>query len=349
MSINVLLVDDDPTTRKLLSYFIEGTPDLRIIGQAVNGREAVQKVEELSPDVVLMDVNMPEMNGLEATREIMDRFPTPIVVFSASSRDANIAFQAVDAGAVSILKKPGMTQSLSYQDSVKEFLNTLRAMARVRVIRHAKAGRTPIREKTEFIESTAGDARLRPEIISIVASTGGPQTLGGIIKNLPSTFKLPVVIVQHITPEFVTPLVNWLNAISQLPIRIAQSSEPMLPGTIYLAPGNRHLQLTHDGSFELSNTPANVPHIPSGDVLLTSVAQHYGARAVGIVMTGMGKDGAAGLRAMYEAGAMTIAQDEASCVVFGMPQEAIALGAVRRTLSASDILKLLLQYVDDGV
>jgi two-component system chemotaxis response regulator CheB len=289
------------------------------------------------------------MDGLEATRQIMYATPTPIVLISAhlNTQETNIAFEAISAGAVSVMKKPGLTQSLSYQDSVKEFLNTLRAMSSVRVIRHSRSSRAPVQTPADsFIQNPLSEHE-QPEIVAIVASTGGPHTISEIVKHLPSTFTAPVVIVQHITPDFVAPLVEWMGTVSALPVRVAQPGERPLPGTIYFAPGKFHLRMNRSHRFELNDTPPDVPHIPSGDVFLESIAQHYGPRAVGVVLTGMGNDGALGLRAMYEAGAVTVAQDEATSVVFGMPQEAIALGAVCRTLAPSAISELLITMVQE--
>lgn len=219
-------------------------------------------------------------------------------------------------------------------------------MSGVRVIRHAKVGHTQTRDIGKIVATLRADSKPRPEIISIVASTGGPQAVSEIIRHLPVTFNLPIVIVQHITADFVPPLVNWLSTISHLPIQVACSGQHPEPGKIYFAPAKTHLRLGSNHRFELSDTPTNVPHIPSGDVFLESVAQHYASRAVGIILTGMGNDGARGLRAMYDAGAFTVAQDAESCVVFGMPQEAITMGAVRQTLNPTEIFKLLLQYTN---
>lgn len=344
MPIRLLLVDDSPTARQLLAHIISSAPDMTIVGQAANGVQAVQMVEQLSPDLVLMDVTMPQMDGLEATREIMHRKPTPIVIISATvnTNETSIAFEAISAGALQVLRKPGGPMSSDYNASVKELLGALRAMAGVHVIRHVRSARLPIQTGTP--QPRPSTANAQPEIVAIASSTGGPQTLAEIIKNLPPTFSLPVVIVQHITPEFVTPLVEWLSTVTKLPVRVAVSGEHPVQGTIYFAPGRQHLQLTRDHRFGFTDVPANVPHIPSGDVLLESVAQHYGACAVGIVLTGMGSDGARGLRSMHNAGALTIAQDEASCVVFGMPKEAAALGAARHILPPSEIAKLLNQF-----
>ncbi len=348
MAIKVLLVDDNESTLLLWKRILVSARDMQVVGQAGNGRDAVRMVEELHPDVVLMDVMMPIMNGLEATREIMSLSPTPIIVTSANftSLECSIAFEAINAGAVSVIKKPGTTQTLSPEDSIKEFVNTLRAMSDVRVIRHRKADAPAALNEpvSSMIQHRDGDAK--PEIVAIAVSTGGPQTLAQILANLPTTFQLPIVVVQHIAADFVSSLVSWLNTVSRLPVCEAQAGEAPRAGTVYIAPGGIHLQLTDDHRFALTDAPANVAHIPSGDVLLTSVAEHYGAHAIGIVLTGMGSDGAHGLRAMRDAEALTIAQDEASSVIFGMPQEAIALGAARLTLPPPAIAKFLQRYAN---
>lgn len=344
MPIKVLLVDDSPTARLILSQMVNSAPDMKLVGQAVDGLQAVQMVTELSPDIILMDVTMPRMDGLEATREIMNVKPTPIIVISATAEanETSLAFEAVNAGALQVLQKPGGPQSPNYDTYVKGLLDTLRAMSDVRVIRHVKSGRSTASGRGEAPSVPTRTAQI--ELIAIVSSTGGPQALGEIIKTLPANFSLPVVIVQHIAPDFVTPLVDWLSTLSRLPVRVAQPGAHPLPGTIYIAPGSKHLVLTRDRRFELSDTPANLLHMPSGDVLLESVARSYGPRGVGVVLTGMGADGARGLRAMYDEGAMTIAQNEASCIVFGMPQQAIALGAARLTLPPTEIGRVLQQY-----
>ncbi|WP_119070705.1 chemotaxis-specific protein-glutamate methyltransferase CheB [Aggregatilinea lenta] len=346
MPIKVLLVDDSPTARLVLANIISSAPDMQLVGEATNGARAIRMVEELRPDVVLMDLIMPQMDGLEATREIMHLWPTPIVMISSGldKNETTIAFEAVNAGAVSVLQKPGPPGNAAYTASVKEVLATLRIMSSVRVIRHLKPNGASARLPGVLEPVNVVNPGTCPEIVAIVSSTGGPQTLATIITALPPTFSLPVVIVQHITTDFVLPLVEWLGTVSKLPVRIAQAGECLVPGTVYFAPGGKHLQFASDHRVELADTPANVPHIPSGDVLLASVARRYSARAVGVVLTGMGSDGAKGLRAMYDAGAITIAQNEESCVVFGMPKEAIALGAARHTLPPGEIAKLLQQY-----
>lgn len=346
MPIRVLLTDDDPIARDCLAQMIGNSPDMQIVGLASNGLQAVHMAMGIHPDVVVLDAHIVHMNVIETIREIMDANPVPIVVVCSTTchNEADLALDAIKAGAVAVLQKPDVNNKTECKAVIKELMNSIRAMSGVRVIRHPKAGHTHTRDISKLLATAGSDSNTKPEIISIVASTGGPQALSEIIKHLPITFNLPIVIVQHITADFVPPLVNWLSTISHLPVQIACSGQCPEAGNIYFAPAKKHLRLGSTHHFELSDTPMNVPHIPSGDVFLESVAQHYASRAVGIILTGMGNDGARGLRAMYNAGAITVAQNAESCVVFGMPHEAITLGAVRQTLNPTEISQLLLQY-----
>ncbi len=344
MSIRVLIADDNPPARDLLARIFIDAPGMMLVGTATNGLQAVQMVAKHNPTVLVLDARIPHMDVLETIGDIMNKHPIPIVVVDATaSAESNVAEEAVKLGALAVLQKPTSKTAPDYRASVTELVSTVRAMSGVRVIRHSRiANAIASQAATTW---SASDTRCEPEIVSIVASTGGPQTLAEIIKSLPPTFNLPIVIVQHITPEFLVSFVGWLNTISPLPVHLAKSGEIPLPGNIYLAPGNAHLKLSCNRSFQMSRTPRNLPHMPSGDVLLESVAQYYGPRALGMVLTGMGSDGALGLRAMYDAGAMTVAQERESCVIFGMPQEAISIGGARQTLTPVEISKLLQQYV----
>ncbi len=345
--LSVLVVDDSPTTRQMLVSLVNATPDMRVVGEAGTGKQAVKLTHKLRPRVIVMDLVMPEMDGLEATREIMHALPTPIVVVSASltSFETDIAFQAVSAGALMMLHKPAGPHDPDHPAQVAELLSAARAMAGVHVIHHPKPGNGsngagPLTAPVE-VQAVLPGPIMPPKIVAIAASTGGPGALGEIVEKLPADFPLPVVVVQHIAPDFVGSLVEWLSSRTSLKVAVSKPHHQPLPGTVYVAPGGAHLRLTASLRFELTENPSSVPHRPSCDVLLESVARSYGPQAIGIVLTGMGEDGARGLRAMHDVGAFTIAQDEASSVVFGMPREAVARGGARCVLPLSEIPAVL--------
>jgi two-component system chemotaxis response regulator CheB len=345
--LNVLIVDDSPTTRMLLREAISATSDLRVVGEAVDGIQAVKLAAELRPNVILMDLIMPGMDGLAATREIMHDTPTPIVMTSASldTQETNIAFRAIQAGALTTIRKPDGPRSPGYESQVAQLVSTLRAMAGVQVIHHWKRP-DPLPAAPAINPTGTLHFNATPEIIGIASSTGGPAALNIILQNLPADFKLPIVIAQHISADFVPSLVSWLKTITALDVSLARAGDRPRPGSVYLAPGDMHLSIGHGGRFVLDQS--NQHFVPSANVLLSSMAHHFGPRAIGIVLTGMGDDGARGLRAMYDKGAFTIAQDEATSVVYGMPQQALLMGAVRKVLPISAISPYLVKLIGAG-
>ena len=339
--LKVLVVDDSPTARALLGYIVDSAPDMCVVGLAKNGLEAVRMTHDLHPHVILMDLIMPGMDGLEATREIMHAAPTPIVLVTASleAHETDIAFRAMSTGALAVLRKPDGPQHADFEAQVVVLLNKLRLMADVRVIRHRKTQTSP--KVSPLRDPNWTHTPTHTEMIALVASTGGPGALVTIMQQLPPDFMIPIVIVQHISPDFVASLQAWMARSAALPVALAQHGARPKPGSIYLAPGGKHLRLTRGHRFEVDENPGTARHVPSGDILLESVAQSYGNRAIGVVLTGIGEDGARGLRAMYDTGAFTIAQDEATSVVYGMPKAAHALGAVSQVLSLPDIAPAL--------
>jgi two-component system chemotaxis response regulator CheB len=352
--LKVLVADDSPTARLLMTAMIEGAPDMRVVGQATNGTEAVTLARQQQPDVILMDIVMPGLDGLEATREIMHDTPTPIVLVSATldTREADIAFQAINAGALTVQQKPAGVNHPSHKIEAARLLSTLRAMAGVHVIHHWKRHTTqsasPVPAAPAHLPRQLDQAAqgTHPELVAIVSSTGGPAALREILQALPADFGLPVVVVQHIAADFVPSLAQWLPHITPLAVTIAEQGGVPEPRRVYLAPGGVHLRLNRARRFVLGPEPSGGAHIPSGDVLFESVAASYGKQAIGVILTGMGSDGARGLLAMRQAGALTIAQDEATSVVYGMPREAAALGAVQQILPLPEIAGVLTYLAD---
>jgi two-component system chemotaxis response regulator CheB len=350
MSTRVLIVEDSPTQRLALTRMIESTPDLVVCGQAADGEQAIRLAEELRPDVISMDVLMPRLDGLNATRQIMAVCPTPIVVVSSvsASRDT---MEILRAGALAAIEKPPATTAPDYSARCAEIIRLLRLMSAVHVIRHWPADDIrPAQSATPLVGSTgplrpnnisAGTAGSFPAIVGIGASAGGPGALATVLSQLPADFPLPILVVQHLSAEFVPGLAEWLDRASALRVRLAVFGEVPAPGTVYIAPGGTHLRLGTERQHVLDSDNGLYRHCPAVDALFESLTEAYGAQAIGVVLTGMGDDGAAGLRTMRDAGARTIAQDEASCVVFGMPGAAISLGAAEFILPLDRISSAL--------
>jgi two-component system chemotaxis response regulator CheB len=316
---------------------LQNTPDFQVVGTARNGVEAVRLALRLKPDVITMDVYMPEMDGFEATRQIMTEIPCPVVIISASAdkNQRDLSFNALQAGALSVLEKPTMNDS---PEVFQALVRQVKLMSEVKVVRRwsdssARLTRHPAAELPALVRNS----QPKIQLVAIASSTGGPGTLAEILSKLPATFPAPILVVQHITPGFSAGLASWLNQQTPLTVRLADHAEEPKPGQVLLAPDNHHLVVNSMGLVALQNTPPVSSQRPSANVLFQSVAQVYGSTAIGVILTGMGSDGADGLLAMRQAGAHTIAQDKETCVVFGMPAVAIELGAAEQILPANRI------------
>jgi two-component system chemotaxis response regulator CheB len=334
--IRVLLVDDSPIALHLLQRLLSHVPDIEVAGTAADGRQALDLLPALKPDVICTDLHMPKMDGLAFTRAVMHDYPLPILVVSVSvgPGSPNI-FQLLEAGAVDVYPKPRAILETDEARLARDLAAKIRILAGVHVFRRSSA--TP--------RTTAPPLSPRPRdrvrIVAVGASTGGPQALRAILSQLPTGFAAPLVCVQHIGSGFLQPMVEWLAEGSPLPVRIAAQGEHPLPGVAYFAPEDHHLELDANGCFTLSQAPPCDGHRPSVTVTLRSMAQRFGPATVGILLTGMGHDGAEGMAAIAAAGGVTIAQDEASSVVYGMPREAVALGAVQLLLPLEQIAPAL--------
>ena len=352
--IKVLLVEDSPVATIVLKRIFGTSPEIIVVGTACNGLEALQLIPKLQPDVICTDLHMALMNGLEFTQEVMQKYPRPILVISASVQadDTQNVFQLLNAGALDVFPKPMGGLTCDDDRLAKELIAKIKILSGVKVFtRHQKLGRT---EKSEIHLKTyhlpVSDPRFPlknlkfqdVKILAVGASTGGPQALHAIISQLPANLPVPVVCVQHISEGFLQGLVDWLGAESKLPVKIAQHGDLAQAGTVYFPPEKRHLELGSLGRFVCSQANSVGGHCPSVTVTFKSVANFYGRAAAGVLLTGMGRDGAEGMEAIARVGGLTIAQDEASCVVFGMPKEAIALGAAQYVLPVSAIAPLLL-------
>lgn len=344
--IRVLVVDDSPTVREALVIMLQGVPDLQVVGQARDGQEAAQMTARLRPDVITMDIRMPRVDGLEATRQIMSTTPTPIVVVANSiyESELDIAFNAIAAGALTVVEKPQGLITTDFSTVRDSLVSTVRLMAGVPVIHHwRKDAQKGV--PAQPLQTAASLARIRPrqplEVIGIASSTGGPAALAKLLRALAPEFTLPIVIVQHITGGFVTGLAHWLSHETKRPVSVAQQGELLQPGMILLAPDDRHIQISRRKSVELSQDAPYRGLRPSANYLFHSLASTYGPHAAGLILTGMGDDGADGLAALHTAGGMTLAQDEASCIVYGMPREAIARRVIDHVLALDQMAPTL--------
>jgi two-component system chemotaxis response regulator CheB len=333
--LRILIAEDTRLFTQALKDVLEEDRGIVVCGMACNGQEAVKKAKELKPDLIIMDINMPVMSGMEAIEEIMATNPTPILVVTANASQ-RVLFQALEHGALDLVLKQKVWPSGEKEQA--GFREKVRMLSDVRVIRHVAAKLTRIKEGK-------GISTVAKYAVAIAGSTGGPQALHRLLRALPADFPAPVLVVQHMTYGFSHGLVNWLDGECPLEVRIASHGDPVEPGRVLLAPDGVHMKVGKGGAVVLDSSEPVSGQRPSATVLFRSVAQVFGTRAVGVVITGMGRDGAEGLRDIYEVGGITIAQDEKSSLVYGMPKAAAELGVVQSVLPLDEIPQALLQAI----
>lgn len=350
--IKVLLVDDSAVVRQVVLALLEREPDIQVIGTASDPLFAMDKMARQWPDVILLDVEMPRMDGITFLRKIMAERPTPVVICSSlTEKGAETTLQALAAGAVEIISKPKIGLKSFLQDSAAELLAAIRAAAQAnlnQLLKHA-ASATPVSPKLHadaILPAGNGQAMAQTteRVVAIGTSTGGTQALEVVLTALPRVCP-GIVIVQHMPEKFTASFAERLNSLAQIEIREARNNDRVIPGLALIAPGGKHMLLKRSGAYyhvEVVNGPLVNRHRPSVDVLFRSVARFAGRNATGIIMTGMGDDGARGLKELHDSGARTYAQDEASCVVFGMPKEAIKLGGVDQVINLHAIASVIL-------
>jgi two-component system chemotaxis response regulator CheB len=342
--IRVLVVEDSAAVREFLLAVLGGDPDIEVVGTAVDGEQAIEMARRLRPDVITMDVHMPKIDGVEATRRIMQTDPRPIVIVSSSSALGEVSdtFAAIEAGALAAVPRPEGLTHANHERSARELLQTVQTMAEVKVVR-----RWPQRASRSAVMPLPA-ASAGPPIVAIGASTGGPPVLHQIRAALPASFPAAVLVVQHITPGFTKGFADWLGQGSALPVGIARHCQTLAGGQVYIAPDGHEMAVAAGGKIVLTPCPANCTLCPSVSHLFESVARVYRSRAVAGLLSGMGRDGASELRLLRDCGAATFAQDKESSAVHGMAGEAIRLGAARYVLPVEGIAPVLISLMEAG-
>jgi len=349
--ISVLIVEDSPVARDYLRYILEADPGIRVAGVAESGEAALALLAVRTPDVILMDIHLPGIDGFETTRRIMASTPVPIVVCTASTRasEMHTVMRAIEAGALAAVKKPrGLADPEAGADALA-LVRTVKLMSEVKVVRRwtrtpptpAPAAAVAAAVAASVAAAPYAAGALDAAVVAIGASTGGPPVIAQILSRLSPSFPAPILVVQHISAGFTVGLAEWLATASGMPVSVARGGETPLPGHVYLAPDGLHMVIGPRGQLQTTeHAPVNGLR-PSVGVLFRSVAERFGPRAIGVLLSGMGRDGADELKLMADRGALTVAQSEESCVVFGMPGEAVRLGAARLVLAPEHIAALL--------
>lgn len=345
--IRVLIVDDSAFMRKVLETILVSDENVQVVGHAKDGREAVRLSESLKPDVITMDINMPVMDGLQATAEIMTTNPRPIVVVSSESRQgAASTLRALELGAIEFVAKPSSGIDLDMHSVREDLLRKVRLAAKVRVVRSASRVASAIKNADARTIAPPPVLASRPAaandqrfpVVILAASTGGPATVMRLAPGFTRDFPAAVILVQHMPAAFTTQYATQLSEFTGVRVKEAENNESLIPGTFYICPGGQHLRITSGGRIQLDGNSGRINgYLPNIDITMESVAAFAGPLSIGVILTGMGNDGTAGATAIKSAGGMVLAQDEATSVIFGMPAEAIKAGAVSQVLGIDDI------------
>jgi two-component system, chemotaxis family, protein-glutamate methylesterase/glutaminase len=346
----ILIVDDSAYMRKVLEELIRTDPNLEVAGHAQDGREAVALAQSLQPDVITMDINMPRVDGLEATQQIMTQNPRPILVVSSESRQgAASTLRALELGAIDFVTKPSSGVDLDMRTVRDELIRKLKMAAKVRVVRTAVIHDplTPAESKSPVQPANeAGNPEGRVPLVVIAASTGGPATLMRFVPRFPKNFPAAVILIQHMPVTFTSQLTLQLTEVSAIRVKEAEGNEPLRAGTFYICPGSHHLRISPTGRLKLDDGPRISGYRPCADVTFESAAAYGGANVLGVVLTGMGNDGARGAQAIKAARGWVLAQDEATSVIFGMPAEAIQTGTVDQVVGIDEMFPAIEKYLE---
>lgn len=340
MAIKVLIVDDSAFMRKVLSDIIHSDRELEVVGVARNGEEAIKKVQDLQPDVLTMDIEMPVMNGLDALAYLMSKSPIPVIMLSALTQEgATATIKALEYGAVDYISKPSGSISLDIDTKKDEILQKIKNASRVNVSRIKIIAKKSEKPKTDFKFKSG------KKLIAIGSSTGGPQALISVIKEIPGGIPAPILMVQHMPKEFTPTFAQRLDSIGRLNVKEAAEGDRVEPGWGYLAPGDYHMEL-NNGSIKLNQGPKVHSVRPAVDITFDSIARNYEGRVMAVILTGMGADGSGGIVSLKEKGAYLVAQDKESCIVYGMPKAAYETGILDKVLPLEKIPGEIIKFLE---
>jgi len=347
--IKVLIIDDSSFMRQELSRLISDDPEIEVIGTAFDGVNALKKLETLKPDVITLDIEMPQMDGLTFLKHIMISNPIPVVVISSlTQKGADVTLEAMRLGAVDIIAKPSGTISLDIKKQQLEIIQKIKAASKVDCSKIKRIHQQVPVNKQDKLESQMPGLSCK-HVVAIGVSTGGPQTLLHIIPKLPADLPAAVFVVQHMPPVFTKSFADRLNILSNLNVKEAESKDKVLQGNVYIAPGDFHMTVNKAGNIiEIGKEPSDTLHRPAVDVMMHSLVTSYGKNITGVILTGMGKDGAEGLKRIHDNGGKTIAESENTSVVYGMPREAVRLGAADYILDNDKIAQKIVELVKNN-
>jgi two-component system chemotaxis response regulator CheB len=346
--IRALIADGSAIMRTALSRMLDANPQIRVCGTARNGQEVVEKTKLLQPDVITLDVEMPVLNGVEALKRIMSECPRPVIMVSSETRKGSaVTIEALSAGAFDYLSKENFHRGLDTFKLGHDLIEKIEAASHSRFARERTAFQPPPPPSVLRI-NPAEKSHIVPRIVVLGTSTGGPRALQELLPELPGDLPVSMIVVQHMPPGFTAPFAKRLNSLSRVTVREAQHGETIVPGTVYIAPAGWHTTLVRDSphvSIRLSDTPTGTAHKPSVDVTMLSVAEVFGAYTLGIILTGMGSDGLEGMTTIHKAGGLTIGQDEATSVVYGMPRCCAERGILKRVVPLDQVPRHILQAI----
>ncbi|MCL5991915.1 MAG: chemotaxis-specific protein-glutamate methyltransferase CheB [Bacteroidetes bacterium] len=342
--IKVLIVDDSAVEIEFLDYMLGSDSDIKVIGKVRDGEDAIQFLTHTKPDVITMDIHMPNMDGYEATKIIMETNPVPIVIVSASSgKDVDKTYKAIQAGALAFVEKPVGFSHPDFDIVKNNLIQTVKLMSEVKVVKRRFRADTENKSQVAVLNNFIGLQPKEYSVIVIGVSTGGPVVLQTLLSRLPENFSIPIIIVQHIASGFLSGLTEWLSGTTSLKYKVPENNEVIKEGYVYFAPDDYNIGISGNNRIVLSKDEMENGLRPSISYLFRSAANNYADKTIGIILTGMGKDGAAELKLMRDKGALTIAQDKESSIVFGMPNEAIKLNAAQYILQPEKIASLLIK------